>query len=299
MPPHAIGAGTISFGLVTIPIKVYSPNRATESISFNMLHEKCNSRLKQQYICPACDEIVERSEMVKGYEFAKNQYVLFSKDELKALEEKSTQTIEVTEFVPSETIDPIYFDKSFYLGPDRHGDRAYYLLSKALETMGRWALAKYAMRGKQYLVALRPAKGGLIMEQLHYAYAVRSMDEIGLEGDVEVKEKELELAIMLANQALDDEFHPENYRDEVHERLKETIQRKVEGEQVSLVPVEEPAGKVIDLMEALRASLEGSALRNPATEKVAARTAARRKPAKRAEPKKAAAKKRSKKAASR
>lgn len=292
MAPRAIGTGTISFGLVTIPIKVYSANNPSERISFNLLHEKCKGRLKQQYVCPKDDEIVTRDEMVKGYEFSKGQYVLFSEDELKALEDKSTQTIEITEFVPSETVDPIYFDKAYYLGPDRHGARPYALLSRALTETGRWALARYSTRGKQYLVAIRPSGDGLVMQQLHYAKEVRPFSEIDIDTEAEIKPKELELAITLADQVTSERFEPESYNDEELARLRDVIQRKIEGEEVSLVAEEEPQAQVIDLMEALKRSLEGTTS-GKGTRK-AASTKSKRKPAKRAA-RKASAKARKKK----
>lgn len=293
MAPRAIGSGTISFGLVTIPIKVYSASNPSERISFNLLHKACSGRLRQQYVCPKDDEVVARDDMVKGYEFSKGQYVLFSEDELKALESSSTQTIEISEFVPAETVDPIYFDKSYYLGPDRHGSRPYVLLSKALEQTGRWALARYSSRGKQYLVALRPHDGGLIMQQLHYADEVRPFSEIDIPTDVEIKPQELELARTLADQVTSKEFRPEDYRDEEVARLRDLIERKIEGEEVSLVEDRQPQAQVIDLMEALRRSLEGTAAGGKGAKKVAAKTA--RKPAKRAPRKAATTKARKKK----
>lgn len=293
MAPRAIGTGTISFGLVTIPIKVYSASNPAERISFNLLHEKCKGRLRQQYICPKDDEVVTRDEMVKGYEFTKGQYVLFSEEELKALEGKSTQTIEIAEFVPSETVDPIYFDRSYYLGPDRHGSRPYALLSKALIETGRWALARYSTRGRQYLVAIRPIEGGLVMQQLHYAEEVRQFSELDIETDAEIKPQELELAITLADQVTSEQFRPEEYQDEEAARLKNVIQRKIEGEEVSLASEDEPRAQVIDLMEALRRSLEGSP-GSKSTRKTAAKTA-KRKPAKQAQRKAAPAKGRKKK----
>lgn len=293
MAPRAIGAGTISFGLVTIPIKVYSAGNPSERISFNLLHDKCRGRLRQQYVCPKDDEIVTRDEMVKGYEFSKGQYVLFSEDELKALEGKSTQTIEISEFVPAETVDPVYFDKAYYLGPDRHGSRPYALLSRALLDTGRWALARYSTRGKQYLVALRPFDGGLVMQQLRYSNEVRPFSELDIDTETEIKPQELELAITLADQVTSEEFRPEAYQDEEAARLRDVIQRKIEGEEVSLVTEDEPQAQVIDLMEALRRSLEGTA-GGKATKKAAA-TKSKRKPAKQAPRKASATKARKKK----
>jgi DNA end-binding protein Ku len=257
MPAHAIGSATVSFGLVSIPVKLYSASQPASSISFNMVHKSCGSRLKQQYVCVKEGTSVERSEMGKGYEFAKGQYVLFTEEELKAIEEKATQSIDITEFVPKETIDPIYFDKPYYLGPDKGGDRAYKLLAKTMETTGRWALAKYAARGKGYLVLVRPVPGGLAMQQLHYADEIRPFSDVGhVEGDV--KDAELALAIQLTDQVSSPTFRPETYEDDVRKRVQEMIDRKVAGQEISL---EEPARQetqIIDLMEALKASLSKS-----------------------------------------
>jgi DNA end-binding protein Ku len=254
---RAIAAGQIAFGLVSIPVKLFSAAEASEKISFNQLHAECGSRIQQQLFCPKDERTVERSEIVKGYEFSKGQYVLFSDEELKTMEEKATQQIDITEFVKSDQIDPIYFAKSFYLGPDKGAARAYTLLSRALVETGRWAVAKYAARGKGYLVVIRPFGEGLVMQQLYYPNEIRSIDELDL-GDGAVKENELKMAIQLAEMSASDTFHPENYKDEVKERIRGLIQRKVEGEEITSSMVEEPKAQVIDLMEALRKSLGGS-----------------------------------------
>jgi DNA end-binding protein Ku len=254
--PRAIASAQIAFGLVSIPVKLFSAAESSEKISFNMIHGDCGSRVQQQLFCPKDERPIERNEVVKGYEFARGQYVVFNEEELKTLEEKATQQIEIVEFLPKDQIDPIYFSKASYLGPDKGGDRAYALLAKALQETNRWALAKYAARGKQYLVVLRPAGKGLVMQQLFYANEVRSMDELDL-GEPTIKDTELKMAIQLAEMGAAEEFHPENYRDEVTDRVREQIQRKIEGEQITAT-VEEPKAQVIDLMEALRASLAGS-----------------------------------------
>jgi DNA end-binding protein Ku len=277
MSARAIGTANISFGLVSIPVKLFSASNASAGISFNMLHAKCGSRVKQQYVCPKEDNvIVPREDIRKGYEFAKDQYVLFTTEELKALEEESTQTVEVTEFVPVAEIDPVYFDRPYYLGPDKGGSKAYWLMNEALRTTGRVALAKYAARGKQYLVMLRPVEGGLVMQQLLYADEVRPISEVGLDKE-KVQDAELKLATMLIEQRAVDKFRPEAYEDEVKKRLQEQLKRKIEtGEEISSAPA--PAkGEVIDLMEALRRSLGKPA---PAARKTAA--SAVRKPAKQA-----------------
>src|SRR5712692_2642373 len=157
MAARPIASGTVSFGLVSIPVKLYSAGESKSAVSFNLLHAKCKSRLKQQYVCPTDNEIVPRDQMVKGYEFAKDQYVAFTEEELKAMGQEAQRAIEITEFVPAEEVDPIYFDGAYYLGPDQGGDKAYHLLVRAMRETGRAALAKWAARGKQYLVLIRAA----------------------------------------------------------------------------------------------------------------------------------------------
>ena len=255
MTARAIGNANISFGLVSIPVKLYSAANTSSGISFNLLHAKCGSRLKQQYICPKEDNVVvPRDEMTKGYEFSKDQYVLFSPDELKALEEESTQQVDVTEFVPITAIDPVYYDKAYYLGPEKGGSKAYWLLSRALTETGRVALAKYAARGKQYLVMIRPGDGGLVMQQLLYADEVRPFSDVELSKE-DVKDSELKLATMIVEQRATDKFQPEQYEDDVKKRIQEQLQKKIEtGQEITSAP-KPKAGEVIDLMEALRRSL--------------------------------------------
>ena len=285
---RAFASGQIAFGLVSIPVKLFSAAEASEKISFNMLHQDCGSRIQQQLFCPKDERTIERSEVVKGYEFSKGQYVLFTEEEIKALEEKATQQIDIVEFLPNSEIDPIYFQKANYMAPDRGGDRAYALLAKALQETGRWALAKYAARGKQYLVVLRPVGKGLVMHQLYYPNEIRSMDELDL-GEPLIKDNELKMAIQLAEMGANDEFHPENYRDEVKERIRSLIQKKIEGEEITATEAEEPRAQVIDLMEALRRSLGDGQKAKPKA-KLALRAESKRKPAKAAPRKEVAAK---------
>jgi len=251
-----IAGATISFGLVSIPVRLYPATQSSAAISFNLLHKKDGSRLKQQYICPRDGEIVSRDEMVKGYEFAKDQYVTFTPEELKALEEKATQSIDIDSFVPLSAIDPIYFERPYYLGPEKGGDKAYRLLAEAMRESGRAALARYAARGKQYLVMLRPSSDGraLILQELLYADEVRAISEVPL-PDGEVREAELKLAKQLIDQIATETFEPSKYRDEVRERIQADIDRKVQGHDISeSAPAPEPA-RIIDLMAALKASL--------------------------------------------
>ena len=294
--PRPFASGSIAFGLVSIPVKLYSATEATERISFNMIHTECGSRIQQQLFCPRDERTIGREETSKGYEFAKGQYVLFSEEELKAMEEKATQTIEISEFLPQTAIDPIYFQKANYLAPDKGGDRAYTLLAKALQETGRWALAKYAARGKGYLVVIRPVGKGLVMQQLFYPNEIRSFDELDL-GEAVIKDNELKMAIQLAEMGASDDFHPENYRDEVADRIRAMIQQKVDGEEITTNLVEEPKAQVIDLMEALKASLGGRGARQASSSsRMPIKAEAKRKPAK---PAKLAARKNSAKRASR
>jgi DNA end-binding protein Ku len=253
MPPRPIASANISFGLVSVPVSLYSASESSANVSFNMLHKKCGTRLKQQYICPKEDVVVEKDDIAKGYEFSKGQYVTFSPEEIKALDEKATNSIDIAEFVPLSAVDRIYLEKVYYLGPDKGGDRAYRLLGEALKTTGRAALGQYSARGKQYLVLVRPLDGVLVMEQLHYQPDLRSAAEVP-HPDTPVKEAELALAKQLIEQSSTDEFHPENYRDTVRERVLDAIQQKVEGQEITAE--EAPAEtKIIDLMDALKASL--------------------------------------------
>ena len=282
-----IGGGTISFGLVSIPVKLYSAAQSSSAISFNLLHAACGGRLKQQYICPREDNmVVERDQMVKGYEFAKERYVTFTPEELKSLEEKASSQIEISEFVPSDKIDPVYFDKPYYLGPEKGADRAYRLLAAAMRETGRTALARYSARGKQYLVQIRPLPegSGLVMQQLLYADEVRPFSEVPLE-EGEVKEGELKLAEQIIQQISSDEFKPEKYKDEVRERVQAQIQRKVEGQTIQVDEPQQQPTQIIDLMEALKASLAAKGLAPASQASVAAPSepaAEERKPAKRA-----------------
>lgn len=277
-----MASGTISFGLVAIPIKLYTTGESSAGISFNQVHKKCGTRIQYRFYCPTDDELVERSEIAKGYEFAKGQFVLFEDQELKALNPEPTNAIEITEFVPLDKVDPIYFEKSYYVGPDKGGPKPYRLLAEAMKETGRAALARYAARGKDYLVLLRPFQNGIIMQQLRYADEIRAFDEVPI-GDADVKPAELQLALQLIDQIASERFKPEEYKDEVRAKTLALIERKVEGEDIVAAPEEAPKAQIIDLMEALKKSLgQGGAAAGDKE----------RKPAKRAprEAKKAAAK---------
>ena len=278
MAARSIASLTVSFGLVSIPVKLYSATEASRAISFNMLHKACGSRLKQQYICAKEEVVVPREDIVKGYEFSKDQYVMFTPDELKALEETGTHTAEITEFVPLKSVDPVYFDKAYYLGPDKGGAKPYALLARALRETGRCALGRWAARGKQYIVMIRPVEDlveGLVMQQLLYAGEVRPMREIDI-PKTDVKPAELKLAQQLIEQQATDKFDPAQYTDEVRARIEAAVQKKVEGQEITSTEEPQKGAEVIDLMEALRASLEKKPARKAQAEKPAAKKAAKK-----------------------
>ena len=255
MAARSVASVFLTFGLVSIPVKVYSATQSSAGLSFNLLHKTDGSRLKQQYVCLKENISVERADMVKGYEFAKDQYVMFTPEELKALEEKGTHTIDIIAFIPVAAIDPIYYDKAYYLAPDKGGARPYSLLIEGMRETGRCALAKWAWKGKQYMVQIRPSGEGLILQQLMYADEVRSMKELDIET-TEVKRPELDLAVQLINQISTDSYDAAAYEDEVKKRIEAAINQKVEGKEVVVsAEPETGGGQVIDLMEALRASL--------------------------------------------
>ena len=256
---RSIGSLTVSFGLVAIPVKLFTANQSSNAISFNLLHKADGSRLRQQYICQKDGEVVERDAMVKGYEFAKDQYVQFTPDEIKALEEVGSHAVEISEFVPIESIDPVYYDKTYYLAPDKGAGKPYALLTEALKQAGRCGVGRWAARGKGYLVILRPIGDVLAMQQLHYAADVRRASEVEI-PKTEVKPAELKLAQQLIDAQTAEKFDADAYKDEVRGRIEAAIKKKVdEGQEITMAePAPAGDGKVIDLMEALRASLEKS-----------------------------------------
>jgi len=285
MPARSIGTATISFGLVSIPTKLYTTNESGGDIHFNMLHDKDGGRLKQQYICTKCGEVVDREHTVKGYEHAKGQYVILSAEELKALDAVASQTIALEEFVPASAVDPLFVEKSYYLGPDKGGERAYKLIRDAMLETGLVGIASYAARGKQYIVALRPFEEGLIIHQLRYAAEVKPWSEVPMPDLPELKPQEIGLAKQIIQQIQHETWNPEKYKDEVQERMLDLINKKVEGQEITVAP-EAPAGKVIDLMAALKASLGMAKDAEPERKPAIASEAAEEPAAKKKAPKK-------------
>lgn len=253
MAARPMASATISFGLVSIPCKLFPTVDNTSTVRFNYL-SKDGSRLRQQYIRASDGEIVEREDRVQGYEFAKGQYVTFTADELKALNVVATNAIDIDEFIPLADVERLYIERVYYLGPDKGAGRSYHLLRAALAKTGRAALARYAARGKSYLVLIRPMGEALLMEQLKHADELRKVDQVPLDV-CEVNDSELDLAVQIIGQRTNDKFEPENYTDEVKSRVLELIQQKIDGQDITVTPDEKPEAKIIDLMEALRQSV--------------------------------------------
>jgi len=253
MAPRVLQAGTISFGLVNIPIKLYTA-ATSQNVAFHLIHAKCGSRIKQQQICPVCNMVLTRDDLVRGYELAKKQYVQFTEAELEALEHDASQNIDIVEFVPLPEVDPVYFEKSYFLGPDKGGEKPYRLLAAAMAKANRVAIAKFVMRGKENLVLIRPAQDGLMLHLMYFADEIRNFNEID-KGSATLKENELSLATRLIDELSADEFKPELYHDEYRERVLETVNQKAAGQEISTAEVAHRPAEVVDLMEALKASL--------------------------------------------
>ncbi|HYN62410.1 MAG TPA: Ku protein [Rubrivivax sp.] len=255
MAARSIASLTLSFGLVSIPVKLYSATESSAAVKFNML-AKDGSRLKQQYVSEKDQTVVARAEMVKGYEFEKDRFVLFSAEELKALEEASSPAIEIMSFIPEQSVDPLFYDKAYLLAPDKRGGKPYALLAEAMRKSGRCALAKWAWKSKQYVVQVRPVEDGLVLQQLLYADEVRSLKDLGIEP-VTVTPGELQLALQLIDQISQDAYDPAQYVDEERKRILAAIDEKIAGKQVVASAHDEApsTAQVIDLMDALRASL--------------------------------------------
>jgi len=267
MAARSIASLTLGFGLVSIPVKLYSATESSSTIRFNLL-TKDGSRVKQQYVSEKDQSLVPRAEMVKGYEFEKDRFVLFSPEELKALEESSSHMVEIMAFIPEKSVDPLYYDKAYLLAPDKRGAKPYTLLKEALRESGKCALAKWAWKAKQYVVQIRPHEDGLVLQQLLYAGEVRSLKDLDIE-QVNVTPAELQLALQLIEQSSEEAYVPEKYEDEEKKRILAAIDEKIAGRQiVDAVRAEEAplGGQVIDLMAALQASL-GKKAKEPAPAK--------------------------------
>jgi DNA end-binding protein Ku len=258
MAARSIASLSLSFGLVSIPVKLYSATESGSDVRFNMLAPD-GSRVKQQYVSEKTGDVVERATMKKGYEFEKDRYVVFTSDELKALEESASHVVEIVAFIPEKSVDPVYYDKAYYIAPDKRGGKPYSLLQQALAESGRCALAKWAFKGKTRIVQVRPTEDGLVFQQLLFADEVRSIKDLNIEHAA-VSASELKLAMQIIDQGTEDNYDPTAYEDEEKKRILAAIDRKIEGKQVisaERADAPEAGGEVIDLMEALRASLKG------------------------------------------
>jgi DNA end-binding protein Ku len=255
MPARSIASLSLSFGLVSIPVKLYSATESASDVRFNLLAPD-GSRVKQQYVSESTGEVVDRSAMNKGYQFEKDKFVMFTADELKSLEEGASHVVEIVAFIPEKTVDPIYYDKAYFIAPDKRGGKPYSLLQQALLASHRCALAKWAYKGRTRVVVVRPTGDGLVFQELLYADEVRPLADLHIEH-VSVSEAELKLALQIIEQGAEDNYDPAAYEDEEKKRILAAIDRKIEGKQVISTEPVEPASsaQVIDLMEALRASL--------------------------------------------
>lgn len=285
MAARSIASLSLSFGLVSIPVKLYSATESASTVSFNLL-TKDGERVRQQYVSARDHRIVERSEMIKGYEFEKDRFVTFSPDELKALQESPSHTIDIVAFIPERAVDPLYYDKAYFLAPDKRGAKPYNLLREAMHESGRCALARWAWKGKQYVVQVRPAEDALVLQQLLYADEVRSPRDLDIEK-TPVSDAELRLALQLIEQIATDTYDPKSFEDEEKKRILAAIDQKIAGKQIVVHEEAEPStgAQVIDLMEALRASLGPKAQAKPAeAQTTPAAPAKARKSARRAPP---------------
>lgn len=253
MAMRATATATISFGLVAVPVKIFSATEPASGVSFNLLH-RCGSRVKQQYVCTADGQVVERKDMLKGFEHVKGSFVVFTQEEIKALEEQATQSIDIVEFLPAGAVNPLHYDKPYFLGPDKGGGKAYCLLASAMRSTGREAVAHYAARGKSYVVLLRAEADGIVLHQLLYADEVRSMKDVPLEH-VPVRDQELKMAEMLIENLAGEKFVPEKYEDTGKAKMLTAIQQKIDGGEVALPELQEKK-PTVDLMAALQASLK-------------------------------------------
>jgi DNA end-binding protein Ku len=253
MPP--LRTGLLSFGLVSIPVQLHTATQ-DQHIAFNLLHAKCGSRIQNRYTCPVCNEVIERDDCIRGYEFTKDQYVQLTEAELESLEAESSNNIELKEFIPLSKIDPLYFESAYYLGAGEGGEKPYRLLADALAKSNRAAIAQLVSRGKEQLMLIRPYENGLIMHSLYYANEVRNFVEIAKAENLKLSEAEIELGATLIEN-MSDGFEPEKYRDEYRERVQAMLEEKSKGGEITVAAPEAPQlAQIIDLMQALKQSIE-------------------------------------------
>jgi len=270
---------TITFGLVSIPVRFYTATKS-EDIHFNLLHASCGTRVNRKWWCPHHEKIVDSDELIRGYAISKNKYVTFSDEEIETLETDDNRALDIVEFLTLDQIDPVFFEKAYFLGPAPGGGKTYKLLSTAMKKEGKVALARWVAAGREHLVVIRPYEDGIILHTMYYADEVRDFGAVDAEGGGEVREKEMKLAEMLINELSEKKFNPVQFKDEYRERLLDRIRAKSHGKTiVAEEKEEEKGGEVIDIMEALRRSLEGgktkAAPRRAAPRRAAAKKSSR------------------------
>jgi DNA end-binding protein Ku len=274
MPPP--GTGVLSFGLVAIRVRVHTATHS-ENVSFHLLHNKCGSRVRNQHYCPVCNIVVERADLVRGFQHAKDQYVPITEEELESLEAEANNSIDLKEFIPLASVDPVYFENTHYLGADKGGEKPYRLLADAMAKSGRVAIAELVSRGKEQLVLIRPYGKGLVLHTMYYGNEVRDFKQVLKGENVKISETELELGVGLIERLTSEEFKPENYKDEYRIRVLGMLDQKSKGKEIVIDKAPAPKhGQVIDLMEALRRSMAG-ATGSKVPARKAARTAAAKK----------------------
>lgn len=261
----SVWTGTITFGLVSIPVKLYTAT-TSHNVSFNLLHNECRGRINLQNYCPQCERVVERSELVKGYQHEKDQYIVISDEDLDAIKPESSASMEITQFIDLQEVDPIYYEKTYYLGPDRGNEKTFALLTKAMEETHRAAIGKLTMRGHEYLALIRPGMEGLVVHFMLYSDEIRE-NENKVSRDLEVRPKELQLAKQLVEN-LSEPFQPDKFKDNYIEQVEAMIDSKLKGQKLTIVPPRTKP-KVVDLMEALQQSVAQT--RKETTKKPAAR----------------------------
>lgn len=276
MALRPLRSATITFGLVSIPVRFYTATRQ-EDISFNLLHASCGTRVNRKYWCAEHEEFVSNDELIRGYQISKGRYVTFTDEEIEALHTDDNRALDITEFLDLKQIDPIFFERAYFLGPGEGGNKTYRLLSAAMKKQQKVALARWVSGGREHLVILRPFENGIILHTMYYADEVRDFGAIDIPSDT-VKEKELKLAEMLVDELTEKKFNPMQYKDEYRQRLLDRIEAKSRGQEIVVQEEEqEQVGEVIDIMEALQRSLQGG---RPASRTAAKRTTARKDAAK-------------------
>jgi DNA end-binding protein Ku len=241
---------------VAIPVRIHTATKS-ENVSFHLLHEKCGSRVRNQHYCPVCSVVVERADIVRGFQHAKDQYVPITDEELESLEAEANKSIDLKEFIPLASVDPVYFENTHYLGTDKGGEKPYRLLADAMAKSGRVAIAELVSRGKEQLVLVRPYRKGLVLHTMYYADEVRDFKQVPKGENVKVSDKELELGIGLIDRLTSEEFHPENYKDEYRIRVLGMLDEKRKGKEIVIAaPALQRDGKVVDIMDALKRSME-------------------------------------------